>query len=277
MRLGDRIDDFRRAADEADLPAGQTEHLARRADLERPPGHARLGQQRAMGTAVEDHMLPHLVADRDQVATDAEPGHRRHLFGVEGAAGRIERVVEHQGPGLRPGGGLQQVGGDPPVRRAQSHPHGDPARPFDQGHIGVIDGLEDHDLVPGADNRQHRRGDGLRRARGDQHARGGQGDVLHPAIVFDHGGAQLGQAARRRVLVRPVDHSLGRQPPQVLRPRRIGKALAEVDGPVRPRQTRHGLEDGRRHGLEDGMKAHAPSGPHERPGFKPAGWAIGFL
>ena len=58
---------LRRGDDPADLPAGQREDLARRADLERPLGHSGQRRDRHEALAVEQDMLPHLVADDDEV------------------------------------------------------------------------------------------------------------------------------------------------------------------------------------------------------------------
>ena len=58
LRLGDHPTDF---------PPGQREDLARRADLDRPLGHARQRRQRREALPIEQDMLPHFVADDGEV------------------------------------------------------------------------------------------------------------------------------------------------------------------------------------------------------------------
>ena len=97
--LGDHRGQRRRGADEADLPAGQGEHLAGRADLHAALAHAREGDQRPVARPVEHHVLPDLVADRDGVVAHAELGQQRQVRrrGATVADG-IERVVQHHQP-----------------------------------------------------------------------------------------------------------------------------------------------------------------------------------
>ena len=68
-----------RGADEADLPAGEGEDLAGRADLHRALAHAGQRDQRLVAAAVEDDVLPDLVAERDGVVADAELGQQREV------------------------------------------------------------------------------------------------------------------------------------------------------------------------------------------------------
>ena len=73
----------RRGADEADLPAGEGEDLARRADLHRALAHAGQRDQRQVAAAVEHDVLPDLVADRDRVVADAELGEQGEVLVAE--------------------------------------------------------------------------------------------------------------------------------------------------------------------------------------------------
>ncbi len=72
MRLGQHAHQPRRRHHQPDLPAGQREDLAGRRDLDGALAHAGPRQHRDMAAAVEDDMLPDLVADRDGVMPDAE-------------------------------------------------------------------------------------------------------------------------------------------------------------------------------------------------------------
>ena len=157
-----------------------------------------------MTAAVEDHMLPDLVADGDQVVADAGAGQGRDLVGVEGAGGRIVGIVEDDHPGARGDRGLDGVFGQAPQRRLEADRDGDAAGALDQGAVGVVGGLEDDHLVARMDVGHDGGGDGLGRAGGDQDAVEGQGDALEPAVVFDDGVAQLGRPREGAYWLEPV-------------------------------------------------------------------------
>jgi hypothetical protein len=94
MRSGDDAHDGGRGADQPDLPSGQRENLARRADFHTALAHALHRHQRDMDAAVENDMFPDFVAERDRVISDAEPRQQRQRLTVIDDAGRIERIVE---------------------------------------------------------------------------------------------------------------------------------------------------------------------------------------
>ena len=114
----------RRRHHPTDLPAGQREDLARRADLDRPLGHPGQRRKRREAAAVEDDMLPHLVADDDEVVLAGERRDDLQLVHSEQPPGRIMRVVEQEGAGPGRDRALQRLAVDPPFGR--------PERDFDR-------------------------------------------------------------------------------------------------------------------------------------------------
>ena len=125
-----------------------------------------------MGAAVEDDMLPDLVGDGDGVVRDAGLGEQRQLLGVEHPRGRIVRIVEEDEPGLRRERLGQRLGGDPPAGRGEPHEARHPAGAQHERQIGVVERLEEHDLVARRDQGDQAGGDRLGRARGDDHLLG---------------------------------------------------------------------------------------------------------
>ena len=104
------------------------------------------------------------------------------------------------------------------------------AGPAHQRQIGVVHRLEQHDLVARLDQGQQRRGERLGRAGGDHHLGCAvELEALPVPVMLGDGGAQLGHAQHRRILVPAVDHRLGRLAPHVLRAGIVREALAEID------------------------------------------------
>ncbi len=84
---------------------------------------------------------------------------------------------------------------------------------------------------------------------------------MEAPIVLGHRLAQGGDSLHRRILVGAAHQGLGRLGPHVLWTGVVGKALAQVDGAVLGRQTRHHREDGGRQAGEHWVEASI----HERP------------
>ena len=147
MGGGQGLGQGRGGAQKADLPAGHAEQLAGRADLDRPLAHAGEGHQRAMSAAVEDHGLPDLVADGDGVVLDAELCQEGEVLLRRHDGGRVQRAVQHHHPGLVAEGRLQHRPVETPVWGRKADQLGRAARAPDQRQIGVVQRLEQHDLV----------------------------------------------------------------------------------------------------------------------------------
>ena len=258
VRLGQHSQDFGRGADEADLPAGQRENLAGRADLDRALAHALHRHQRQMADAVEHDVLPDLVADGDRVVVDAGAGEHLERLAAVDDGGRIERIVE-QNDARAVGEGGGEIGlVEGPKRRLQRDELRHAAGALNQRQIGVVHRLEQHDLVARLDQRQQRAGDRLGRARGHHHfAFGIEFEPLVALIVRGDRRAQLRQAEHRRILVPAVNHRLGRLGAYVGGPGIVGEALAEIDRLALARQARHDFEDA---DAEPGEK-----GVHDQP------------
>ena len=100
-----RLDELRRSADPADLPAGHRERLAGAGDGERALGHAGQGRERHVPASVEQQVLVHLVGDHQQVVLDRAPrADLGQLRRGEHLPGRVVRRVEQDHPGPRPDG-----------------------------------------------------------------------------------------------------------------------------------------------------------------------------
>ena len=138
-----------------------------------------------MGAAVEDDMLPDLVGERDRVGTDAGLGEQRQLLArrTSGAVG-IVRIVEDDEAGLRRERLGQRLLGDPPAGRGQPDQPRHAAGAQHQRQIGVVERLEEHDLVAGRDQGQQARGDRLGRARGDDHLLGIDVEALMAPVMI---------------------------------------------------------------------------------------------
>src|SRR3546814_4989687 len=72
-----------------------------------------------MRQAVEQHMLPDFVADRDGIVFFEIAAEQLEILARKHRRGGVERVVEDHGFGLRREGSLQRVFVEPPVRRPQ--------------------------------------------------------------------------------------------------------------------------------------------------------------
>ena len=74
-------------------------------------------------------MLPHLVADHDQVVLARDRCNRLQLVALEQPTGRIVRIVEQDGAGFAARPRLQRLLFDAPVGRPERHlAHDPPAR-----------------------------------------------------------------------------------------------------------------------------------------------------
>ena len=212
-----------------------------------------------MLAAVEDHMLPDLVADRNCVELPAEAGEQFEVFAWVNHGGRIERIVEQHRLGLAIECAFQHLLGKPPMRRLQSQEPRDAAGLTDDWKIGIIDRLENDHFVAGFDNGEDGAGQGLRAARSHHHlAHRVQLEPVPAPVMGRDRLAQFGNAHHRRVLVIAIHGSIGCRLPDVLGAGMVGKALAEIDGVIVARKLRHRLED--RDGEVSKDLVHGPHG-----------------
>jgi hypothetical protein len=148
-------------------------------------------------------MLPHLVADDDQVMLARDRGDRFQLVGVEQPPGRIVRIVEDDRAGLRADRRLQrsrsirQPGGCSATSRTT------PRRGGSSAH-SVIGRREDDHLVAGLDRRQDRRASASVAPLVTQTWSALEVEPVMPPVMRRDRLAQRRQPARRRILVRPL-------------------------------------------------------------------------
>ena len=160
---------WRRGADETDLPSRQRKDLAGAADLDGAVAHARNRDQRDMLAAVKDHVLPDLVTDRDGVELLAEPRQQFEvLAGIDDRC-RIERIVEQHRLGLVVEDACQHFFRQPPVRRFEAEQSRDAAGLADDRQVAIIDRLEADDLIAGFDHRENGRRQRFGATRGHHH------------------------------------------------------------------------------------------------------------
>ena len=280
MGLGDRFHQFRRRGDVTHLPARQAEALAGGADAHRPIAHAGQRHQRDVAPVVEDDVLVHLVADRIDVVLQAEPGDEGQFLLVEDLRAGIHRRVEQDQLGLRPEGGGQFLPGQPPVWRLQPHQLRHAPCPSHHRQVGIVERLDQHDLVARLDQAEQAVAERLGRARRDQDL-GLPVDVepLEPLRMIRNGLAQFGNAHHGRVLVVPGQQVLRRRRPHLLGSLVVGEALAEVDGLVLARERRHDFKyrgpecgHGRVCGFHWGFSA-----AFQLTNFLPINWAFRLL
>src|ERR1700761_8749372 len=109
-----------------------------------------------MLAAVKDHMLPHLVADRDGVELLTEPRQQFQILARIDHGGGIEWIVEQNGLGLVVENALQRLLRQPPMRRFETHQPGYAACLADDRKIGVVDRLEHDYLIARLDDGEDR-------------------------------------------------------------------------------------------------------------------------
>ena len=141
-----------------DLPAGEAEGLAGRADGDGPLPHAGEGGDRDVLDVVEGQVLVDLVGHDEQVVLLGHRGDGRELGPVEHLAGRVVGRVEEDEPGTGRDGGPQGVDVEREVGRPQRDRAAGGAGHGDAGGVAVVVRLEGDGLVAG-----RRAGPGARR------------------------------------------------------------------------------------------------------------------
>src|SRR5258707_4652787 len=92
VHFGSHAQQRRRRADKADLPARQRKNLACGTYLDGALAHSRNGNQRNMLAAIEDHVLPDLVADRDGIELLTESRQQFEILARINDRGGNERI-----------------------------------------------------------------------------------------------------------------------------------------------------------------------------------------
>ena len=186
-----------------------------------------------------------------QIAIDveflAEPRQQFEVFARIDDRGRVERIVEQNGLGLVIEDAAQRLFRQPPMRRFKPNQTRNAAGLADDRKVGIVDRLEHDDLVAGLDHRQNGRGQRFGAA-GRHHHLGHriEAEAVPALIMRRYRLPQFRNTHHRGVLVVAVHHRIGGGVADVLRPRVVRKALAEIDGVVVAGKLRHRLEDGDR-------------------------------
>ena len=225
-------------------PARHGVRLRHRVDRDRPVGHARDRRERDVRAVVDD-VLVDLVGEREQVVLQADRGDQLQLVAAEDLAGRVVGRVDDDRPRPGPDRGAQLVGVDRPVGLVERHVARHRAREDRVGPVVLVERLEDHDLVAGVDQPEHRRDHPLGGAAHDRDVGvGARRPARMPASRLR--GDRLAQrlrAPRDRVLV-DVGEERGRgRLLQLLRRREVREALGEAHRAGLDREAVHLADD----------------------------------
>ena len=173
MRPSDDVARARRGNHPADLPPGQRENLAGRADLDRALRHAGQRRKRRELPPSSNDMFPHLVADDDQVMVARNCRDRLQLVasnsrpaGLCGLLNMIARVFGVIAASM-PSRSIRHRAAGAPPRPASRQPAGSSAHSCHRRR-------EDDHFVAGLDRRQDRRAERFGRAAGNAHMVGGE-------------------------------------------------------------------------------------------------------
>src|SRR6266446_6625495 len=107
-----------------------------------------------MLAAIEDHVLPDLVADRDGIELLTEPRQQLEVLARIDDRSGIERIVEEDGLGLVVEDATQRLLGEPPMRRFEAHQTRDASGLADDRKVRIIDRLKSNDLIARLDHGQ---------------------------------------------------------------------------------------------------------------------------
>jgi hypothetical protein len=94
VRSGKHVGKLWRGDHPADLPPGEREDFAGGADFDRALSHSEERRDRGEAPAIEQYVLPHLVADDDEVVLSRDLGNGLEFFSVEQSSGWIVRVIQ---------------------------------------------------------------------------------------------------------------------------------------------------------------------------------------
>src|SRR5882757_5020329 len=111
-----------------------------------------------MFAAIEDHMLPYLVADRDRIELLTVPRQQFEVLARIDHRGGIERIVEEDRLCLVVENASQRFLRQPPMRRFEAHQTRYASGLTYNREIGVVYRLENDDLVAGLDHGEDRAG-----------------------------------------------------------------------------------------------------------------------
>src|SRR3979411_425290 len=117
-----------------------------------------------MFAAIEDHMLPDLVADRDRIELLTVPRQQFEILARIDHRGGIWRIVEENGLGLVVEDASQRLLRQSPMRRFEAHQTRYASGLTYDREVGVVHRLENDDLVAGLDHGKDRACHGPRAA-----------------------------------------------------------------------------------------------------------------
>ena len=148
--------------------------------------------------------------------------------------------VDDDGPGALREGALELGGVEAPLRRPQADEARHRAGQDRVGAVVLVEGLEDHHLVAGIEDREESGNHGLGRAARDRDlALGIHRHAVEPLEFLRDGLAQRPRPPRDGVLVDVRGDGAAGRFLHLLGSREIGKALGEVDRAVQMGQARH--------------------------------------
>ena len=146
---------------------------------------------------------------------------------------------------------LSRIKGEAISVRPKGHESGDRPGHRDTGAVGVVERLEEHDLIAGVDQSEHGRGEGLGGPAGDGDF--AVGVRIQTDAAFAPGGngpSEVRHAGHRGVLVVAGPHGAEGGIVGQFRTRVVGEALGKVDGPVLVGQGGHFGKDRGAEGTE---------------------------
>ena len=238
-RSGER----RRRDRPADLPTGEGECLAEAAEHDGALAHARLGRQGSMRRFVPEFLVD-LVADDDEIKLVCDAHDRGAFSIVENSPARIVRAVDQQHARLRGDCCSQRNFVDAKSWRFEGHDLGHAPRHDNRRRVGIVERLEQNDLIARLKQREHAVDDRFGCAASHHHiAFGVVGQSTGPLETIDDCLGQFGKPRHAGVLSASIADRLDRCFLEELRTVEVGCALTEVERVVLDRQRGHFSED----------------------------------
>ena len=241
---GDRLHQLGRRRDVAHLPPGEAEALAGRTDPDGAVAHAGQGHQRDVAAIIENDVFIDFVAHGVDIVLEAKLGDEIQFLPVEDLGTGIHRRVEQDELGFRAKCRRQLFPGETPGRRLEPHQFRHAPCPPHDGQIGIVERLDQHDLVARLDQAEQAVAQRFCRSGGDEHlALPVDIQPLEAPGVVGDGLAELRNPHHRRILVVTVQQIVRSRRPHLFRPLVVGKALPEIHRLVLAGERRHDFED----------------------------------
>ena len=236
---------FRSGNGPAHAPACDAVGLRKRIDSDGAVAHAlERGHGNVLGAVVE-HVLVDFIGNGVGIPADAEVPDGFELGALENLSRGIIRGVQDDGLRLRAerGGEFRRI--EFPIGRIKIYEAGGGAGEDRVGPVVFVKRLEDHHLVAGIDDRQHRGNHCFGRAAADgDFALRIDGDALPALEFFGDGVAQGFRSPGDGVLIDVLGDGFLGGALDFLGRGKIGKTLREIDGAMLEREARHLANDG---------------------------------